>query len=114
MSRKPIDQGSATDGPRAECGPTRHFTLPATFFRFSMIDIQQQTAEMILIPRRKPFLWSLPPIRAENGLNFERGPFFWSSPSIRSKKGLNFWRTPFSFGPLKWWRPGRTLLGLID
>ena len=39
-------------------------------------------------------------------------PFFWSLPSIRLKKGVNFWRRPFSFGPLEWWRPAGTLLGV--
>ena len=37
---------------------------------------------------------------------------FWSSPSICLKKGLNFWRRPFSFGPMEWWQPAGTLLGL--
>ena len=27
-----VNQGSATYGPRAECGPPRHFTRPVTFY----------------------------------------------------------------------------------
>ena len=71
-----ILQGLATYGPRAGRGPPRHFTWPATFFLLAMIDMQQQTAEMILIPRRNLFLLSSPPIRPRKGLNFRQGPFF--------------------------------------
>ena len=64
---------------------------PQTFF-FSTTDMHQQSVEMILISWRRPF--------------------FWSWPSTRPKIGLNFWRRPFLFGPLEWWRPAGTLLGL--
>ena len=44
----PLEQGSATYGPRAGCGPPRHFTRPPTFhchtvrdFFFLMIDMLQ-------------------------------------------------------------------------
>ena len=36
-----LEQGWATYGPWAKCGPPRHFTRPETFFLFSMIDMQQ-------------------------------------------------------------------------
>ena len=72
-----LAQESATYGPRAGSGQPRHFTRPATIychpardrFCFSIIVMQQQTAEMILI-----------------------------SSSNRPNKGLNFWRRPFLFG----------------
>ena len=78
--------------------PTWHFTWPAILYchlardLFSMIDMYQQTADMILISWRRPFFWSL--------------------PLIRPKQDLNFWRRPFFFSPLEWWRPAGTLLGL--
>ena len=61
-----------------------------------MIDMQQQTAEMIL----SLFFEFL----AKDWLFL-----FWSS---LSKKGLNLWRKLSFFGPLEWWRPNGTLLGL--
>ena len=105
--------GVGTYGPRAECGSSRHFTWPATFychpacnlFLFSMIDMQQQTAEIILTL----FLKLLP----KNGQNIWQRPFFFRfSTRIRPKKGLNFGRRPSFFGPLEWWRSAGTLLGL--
>ena len=81
---------------------------PATFF-FSMEDMQQYTAEMILTlfyvlrhhySRKKAF-------------NFgEDLSLFWSSPLICPKKGLSFWRRPFVFGSLEWRRRAGTLLGM--
>ena len=41
--------------PAGRMRPAEAFTRPATFFPSSRIDMQQQTAEIILIPRRKPF-----------------------------------------------------------
>ena len=56
--------------------------------------------------------WSLPSIQPKKCLNFWRRPFFRSSPSICPTKDLDFWRRPFFFGPLEWWRPAGTLLGV--
>ena len=72
---------------------TQFYCHPARdLFSFSVIDIQK-IAEMIVISWQRPF-------------------YFLSSPSIWPKKGLNFWRRPFFFGPLEWWQPAGTLLGL--
>ena len=66
------------------------FTRPATcychpapdLFLFLMIDMQQQTAEMILTLFFEFLVKTL-------------FVLFWSSPRIRPKKGLNFWRSLF-------------------
>ena len=69
----------------------------ATFFLFSMLDMQQQTVEMILISWRKPFLWQSPPIRLKKGLNFWRGPFFFVFAIDLSEKMPEFLVKTFLF-----------------
>ena len=58
---------------------------------FSMLDMQQQTAKIFLFPWQRPL--------------------FVVFANDSSKKDLKFWRRPF-FGPLEWWRPAGTSLGL--
>ena len=91
--------GVGTYGPRAECGSSRHSTWPATFychpacnlFLFSMIDMQQQTAEIILTLILK--------LLPKNGQNIWQRPFFFlvfgtnsteKKPEFRAKTFL-FW-----------------------
>ena len=111
-----LTQGSATYGPRAGCGPPRHFTRPATFYCHPARDLFFFNDRYAAINGRNDShftCWSSPSILPKKGLNFWQKPFFfWSSPLIRPKKGLNFWWRPFFFGLLDWWRPAGTLIGL--
>ena len=96
-----LEQGSATYCPQARCSLSKHFTRAATFychpahdlllsfntslFLFSMIDMQQQTAKMILILffeflAKTFFVFIL--VFAMNSTK---------------KKGQNIWRRPFFF-----------------
>ena len=94
--------------PAGRIGLPRHFFRPATFFLFSMIDIQQHTGEMIL-----SLFFGLRHQSSEIRPEFLAKTFFFLSlPSIWPKKGLNFWRRPFFFDSRKWWRPAGTLLVL--
>ena len=77
-------QGSATYGPQAKCGQSRHFTRPATFY---------------FHPARDLFSFFHDRYAAINRRNYSH-LIFWSLPWIRPKKGLSFWRRPIF---LVWW-----------
>ena len=96
-----VEQGTATYGPRADCGPSSILPGPRplivirpttlfSFFNDRYAGINRRNDSHIIF-------WSSLSIRPKKGLNFWRSPppFVWSSPSIRPKKGLNFWLRSF-------------------
>ena len=68
--------------PAGRMRSAKAFSLPATFYFhpardfFSVVDTQQWTAEIIVIPWQKPFLWSSPPIRRKKRPEFLAKTFF--------------------------------------
>ena len=83
--------------------------LPFLFFNEEYEAINRQNDFHLLA---KTCLVVFAPDSSEKRPEFLTKTFFLVFAINRPKKGLNFWRRPSSFGPLVWWRPARTLLGL--
>ena len=115
-SRRPFKTGVGNLRPA-----NRDLLLYPAIHLFLMIDMQQWTFfcglrhRFVIRPKKRPKFLA-------------RTFFFGHHHQFIQKKGLNFWQRPFdfdlhhrfvckkawtfSFGPLEWWRPTGTLLGL--
>ena len=92
--------------------PARDFLLPSgprPFFNDRYAAIKRRNDSHL---QAKTFFVVFATDSSKKRPEFLAKNFFWTLPSIRPKKGLHFWRRPFSFGPLEWYRPAGTFLGL--